>query len=276
MKQGKDNSPSNGQSGEKSAKLFTLASPAKKTASGKNTATATNPSKNGSASEGKRLSDRANGNSASDKMPVPKLRQTTDRTAAALQRLKIKPEHLAAVPEITEFFKHAEGGLKAVLSAMRFWSQDEVIAAFLKKYDSLPEGDRARLPWEAIGLAAKLDVRTLSGAIMNAIVKSCGSTSKMLAFSSHPKLLKATIRYGQRPSGEKDRRAVDLMVGALASPKGPTFIGKAIFGGPDVKDAENAEATRVFNVGDDPNELFPDSSAMQERLVPIRQRRLTD
>lgn len=273
MTQGKNNTPNNGRNGLRPAKPFILGSPATKTESAKSTeATSlpTNPSANGSAAR-KTSSAHANANS-SNAMPVPKLPKTTDRAAEALKRLKIKPEALATAPQITELFRGAEGGLKLVLRAMRFWTHDEVIAAFLKKYDTMPEGDRAHLPWEAIGLAAKLDIRTLSGAIMNAIVQFTGNDSKILALTSHRKVLASSIRYAQKPSGDKDRRDVHLMVGALPSPKGPTFIGKAVFGGS--KNNDDAEPGKVFTEDDDPNAIFPDASSMQERLIPIRQRRL--
>jgi len=189
----------------------------------------------------------------------------------------VKPEQLAAAPQITDLYRNAEGGLKAVLSAMRFCLHDEVIATFLAKYDSIPVGDRPRLPWEAIALAAGLDVRTVSGAILNAIVQSCANTSKVLAFTAHPKVMRATIRYGQKPSGEKDRRALDLMVGALPSPKGPTFIGKAVFGGASgsADGQEPGSEEPIFDrEGADLDRLFPSAAAMQDKLVPIRQRQL--
>jgi len=87
-------------------------------------------------------------------MPVPKPLVETDRKADALRRLKVKPEELEIAPQITPSLRQAKGGLRAVLSAMRMSAEDEVIAAFLQKYDSIPEGDRKTLPWEAVCIAA--------------------------------------------------------------------------------------------------------------------------
>lgn len=158
------------------------------------------------------------------------------------------------------------------MMAMRFWSHNETIAAFLKKYDAIPVGDRARVPWEAVALAAKLDALTLQGAIIQAIIQSSGNISKILAVSSHPKLMRATIKYGKLASGEKDRRAVDVMVGALPSPKGPTFIGKAVFGGG--KDGGDDEQMEILGKDADMDSIFPSAPTMQEKLNLIRQRRL--
>lgn len=160
------------------------------------------------------------------------------------------------------------------MMAMRFWAHNETIAAFLQKYDSIPVGDRGRVPWEAVALAAKLDPLTLQGAIMQAIIQSSGNLSKILAISSHPKIMRATIKYAKLPSGEKDRRAADIMVGALPSPKGPTFIGKAVFGGG--KDADDEEQMAILGKDADMDDIFPSAPTMQEKLNSIRQRQLPD
>ena len=77
------------------------------------------------------------------------------------------------------------------------------------------------------------------------------------------------MKYSQDPSGERDRQSLDIMVGALPSPKGPTFIGNAVFGGstsPKGGGGEGDEPIQVFDGDDDINQLFPPASNMQERL----------
>jgi hypothetical protein len=197
-----------------------------------------------------------------------------NRVAEALKRLKVKPEKVAEAPQITPLFKNAEGGLKGVLNAMRFSAQDEVIATFLKKYDSIPEGDRQRVPWEAVAIAARLDIRQLTGSILFAMQAASASMVKVIALSSHPLITKARITYGQLPGGDKDRNAIDTALGFLPSPKGPTFIGKAVFGSTGTKEKEESEPNAVFGEDDDLDDLFPMASSMQEKLVPIRQRLL--
>ena len=189
--------------------------------------------------------------------------------AEAIRRLKVKPEQLATAPQITPLFKKADGGLKTVLGAMRFFAQDEVIAAFLKKYDSIPAGDRENVPWEAVAIAAKLDIHHLVGSILLAIQATSMNAVNVIVRTGQHKIARARLRYGQLPSGERDRTAIEIATGWLPSPKGPTFVGKqvAVFNGQ--KDAEERAQT-VFTPDDDPEQLFPPSNAMQERLVPIR------
>ena len=194
-----------------------------------------------------------------------------NRTQEALKRLKIKPEQLEEIPRITLLFKKAEGGLRMVLNAMRFSSGDETIAAFLKKYDSIPSGDCKNLPWEAIALSAKIDLQRLTGAILFALQSASVNTVKVIALSSHPLIVKKTIEYAKLPGGVKDRNTMHQALGFLPSPKGPTFIGKAVFGAGGNKESEEQTDANVFDADNDIDELFPSPSAMQEKLVPIRQ-----
>ena len=180
---------------------------------------------------------------------------------------------MASLPEITPLFKNAEGGLPTVLNAMRFCAQDEVIAAFLGKYDSLPTSDRKMLPWEAIAYSAKIDLQRLTGAILFALQASSVNAVKVIALSSHPLIMKKTIQFAQLAGGEKDRTMIHQALGFLPTPKGPTFIGKAVFGSASDSEKEEHEEKGVFGLDDDIDELFPSPSDTLQKLVPIRQLR---
>ena len=165
---------------------------------------------------------------------------------------------------------------------MRFCSDDETIGTFLSKYDSIPECDRIRLPWEAIAVAAELNIPQLIGAIILAMQTTSATMVKVIAFAGHPKLMAARVKYGQLPSGEKDRGAIDTALGFLPSPKGPTFIGKAIFGGAGGNlgssgskgDDDTEDGQLVSDTDSSYDDLFPSPNEIQEKLVPIRQRLL--
>jgi hypothetical protein len=158
---------------------------------------------------------------------------------------------------------------------MRFSTYDETIAAFLEKYDSIAEGDRRRIPWEAVALAAKIDIHRLTGAILFALQAASVNTVKVIALTAHPSVMRSTVDFAKLPSGEKDRTTIHQALGFLPSPKGPTFIGKAVFGAGG-KENDQPPDNAVFGEDDDLDELFPPANAMQERLSPIRQRLLTD
>jgi len=215
-------------------------------------------------------------------MPVPKLQALESRTLQALKRLKVKPETLNAAPKITPLLKKSlKGGLKTALEAMRFATNDKEIESFLKVYDKIPVGDRERLPWEVIMIKAKVNPVYLLGAIQLAVQTYCWNKSRFIAISNHPDITKARVDFGKDMVGaEKDRFALDVMVGAQQSPKGPTFIGKqvAVFGGAG-KDKESDDEGKTVDAeytssNDEFDRLFPSPNEIQERLVPIRQRLL--
>ena len=288
-------SPSSGQNQENDETLFSPSSPQKKTNSKRKLATQTDPLPNGSVSsttnKGKSVQEKRHGEKPTAKqdnqslLPVPKpLPKPVGRAQQALKRLGVDVLALRSAPEITPLLKNAQGGLKAVLGAMRFAADDPSIAAFLEKYDSIPVGDRERVSWEAIALAAGIDLRVFLGSAMLALQSQAVNTVKIIAMTNHPKITAARVKYGLLPSGEKDRTALDTAMGFLPSPKGPTFIGKAIFGsGNQTMSAQGAgkgdddeDGTVIEADTDEPDLdiLFPPSNDMQTRLIPIRQRLL--
>ena len=189
----------------------------------------------------------------------------------------MKPEQLETAPPLTVLLKDSFGGLKTVMEAMRFAGNDEVITAFLKKYDSIPSGDRETLPWEAIAISAGVNINHLLGSTMLAMKLFFAKKSWIIAATNHPEITKKRVEYGLLPSGEKDRNALDIMMGTIQSPKGPTFINKAIFGsseGSKNDESENDEAPVAMTNDEQIESIFPSMSGIQEKLVKIRQRLL--
>jgi hypothetical protein len=221
-------------------------------------------------------------------LPVPKpLPKPVDRAQQALKRLGVDVQLLRTSPEITPLLKMAEGGLKGVLGAMRFSGDDDSIRSFLDKYDSIPSGDREKLSWEAIVLAAGLDIRSFLGSAMLAVSNHAASVTKIIAVTSQPRITRARVKFGLMPSGEKDRTALELANGVLPSPKGPTFIGKAVFssalqapgakGSSGAGDDDDDDGTVIdADEGPDLDVLFPSSKEIQHKMIPIRQRMLKD
>jgi hypothetical protein len=174
-----------------------------------------------------------------------------------------------------------KGGLKAALDAMRFATDDTEIRAFLKVYDKVPIGDRECLSWEAMSIAAKVNIKHLLGAIQLAVQTHCWNRSRFIAVSNHPDVTKSRVKYAKMAGGEKDRTALDIALGVMQSPKGPTFIGTqqvAVFRGggqgkaKDEDDGKTVDAEYTTN--NDFDDLFPPPNEIQDKLVPIRQRLL--
>lgn len=217
-------------------------------------------------------------------MPVPKLAKEKDRVEQALKRLGVKPEQLASVSPISSMIKEDMkelGGQKAVLNAIRFSPDKPEIASFLAAYDSLPKGDKERLPWEAIALSAEINVDHLLGAITAAVYKHSANRSRLIIGMGHPLSVAARVKYAQLPSGEKDRNALDIMLGAMPQKKGMTIINK--MGGSyssdkddDDEDDDDAVEGEMFTPDHDLEMMFPSSEKIQEKLLAIRQKMLTE
>lgn len=214
-------------------------------------------------------------------MPVPKLTKAKDRVDQALKRLGVKPEQLASVPPLSAMLKEdakEAGGQKAVLRAIRFSPEKPEIASFLEAYDNLPKGDKERLPWEAIAVSADINVDHLLGAIQAAVYKHSANRSRFIIGMGHPLSVAARVRYAQLPSGEKDRTALDIMLGAMPQKKGMTIINRMGGSSSSDKDDDDDEDEIVegemFTPDHDLEAMFPSSEKIQDKLQTIRQRLL--
>jgi hypothetical protein len=207
------------------------------------------------------------------------------RAMQALKRLGVSKEALAAAPRITPILKLADGGLAQVFAALRA-SPDPLIAAFLQKYDGVTPSDRARVSIEAVALSAGLNITALLGAILIALERHAAAIVRILTVTAHPKIVAARIRYGQLPSGERDRTALDTALGLLPNPRGPVFVNKAIYNagkaamdeqrlrGPFDDEDEDTDDVPLAAREPDLDVLFPPASRTQERLNAIRQKLL--
>ena len=218
--------------------------------------------------------------SVSESSAKPTQEEKKRRASLALRRLGVDPGEVAKCPAISPSLKKCRGGLKGLLNALRFNCDDPDIGKFLDAYDAANPSDIPHLSWEAICLAAQVNPKHFYGAAILAANTYCGNTSRMIAVTSHPAITKARVKYALMPSGEKDRNALDIMVGALPSAKGPTFIGKAVFGaggGSQEDDDEEdkpsqVEAVGTFGPDDDIYEIFPPANEVQDKLISVRQR----
>jgi len=177
----------------------------------------------------------------------------------ALAKYQVDPAALDGAPKLSAILDESKGGLDAVLDAMRF-SNATTIVQWLKAYDAAEDWERRHMPWEGWALVARVDPARLMSDIIFALREGSVNLVKVLAITHHPDVMRARIKQAKRPEGERDRHALDTMLGALPQPKGPTFIGKFYQaqgapedGGVDPKDV-------------DVNDLFPALGGTQKLL----------
>lgn len=210
-------------------------------------------------------------NSKSSQRKRSDLRYERKRTRGPLARLGITVTEYVAAPKISPILREIQGGKSKALKAMRF-STSELIQKFLSKYDSIPAYDREKLSIEAIALSAGVNIPHLWGEIMLAMREHSVNSVKIIAVANHPEVVKKTIEFAQLPGGYRDREHVHTMLGALPSNKGTTFINKFFAGGSQKEDEE--ANTPPPELVDDLEYIFPDASAIQERVQPMRQKLL--
>jgi hypothetical protein len=132
------------------------------------------------------------------------------RKAKALQRLGVSTDQLASKPQITPLLKDKRGSLQPALLAMTL-SRDPVVQCFLAKRDSLGTWARNNTPWEAIALAAGIDLKELLGATVLAF----GEFGKTIALSRYLEVMEKRIERAKLPGGWRDRDAIDKLLGLL-------------------------------------------------------------
>jgi hypothetical protein len=132
------------------------------------------------------------------------------RKAGALKKLGVTPDQVANAPQITPLLKDKRRSLKSVLLGM-YLSQDPIVQCFLAKRNSLGTWARENVCWEAIALAAGIDIEHLLGATMLAM-REYGTFTAMDAY---PEVIKKRIEFALLPGGWRDRDFLHKFLGVL-------------------------------------------------------------
>lgn len=194
------------------------------------------------------------------------------RRLAALKRLGVSEDQVLKAGNISSLLKNGKGGLTGALEAMRL-SPDLSIISFLEKYDSIPSRDRESLPWEAIAIAARVDLVHLLGSVIMAIQAHSNNAVKIIALSHHPDITRKRVEFAQLPAGVQDRTAIDTALRFLPTVKGSTIVFNQNTPKPDPDEGGNAPPT-IQPVddgrGEDLDHLFPALAKTQANLIPAR------
>lgn len=149
---------------------------------------------------------------------------------------------------------------------MRYSSNPEV-GKFLKVYDDTPKFDRDQIPFSAFAIKAGCNIPELLGAIVLCFRDYQAQKSAIKVMAAHPKVLDSTIMYAGMPGGERDRRMIHEMVGAIKTPKGTNINFNF---GNDTPEPEKPEDTPP-----EVNEIFPVINSKQEEWQGKRQKLLS-
>jgi hypothetical protein len=146
-------------------------------------------------------------------------------------------------------------------------SDSEVARKLLKYWDGLPQQDRIRLTLEAVCVGAKVQTQELCGVVICSLRDRKIQESTVEALTSHPDVMRATIRNAKTKEGFQDRKLLHSMptIGFLPGPQGSQFqVNLGIMNNPaqtpaqrgNVRDAEPED----LNV----SEIFPSITGVLE------------
>ena len=176
-----------------------------------------------------------------------------------LVKLGVDKDELAIAPPLTTILSQAEGGLPAVLAAIRFSHHPE-IEKFLEVWNAATDEDRELAPLEAFALKAEVDFPSFLGECILELQNQFANIVKVIAITSHPKTMRARVKNALTPGGYRDRNAIDTALRFLPQAKGATTVFN--FG----------PVSQPASVGVHPddvetNDLFPDLSTTQKLLT---------
>ena len=136
------------------------------------------------------------------------------RKNRALRKLGVSADQVASAPHITALLRDEWGSPKPALEAMRF-SRDPVVKCFLAKRNSLGVWARENTCWEAIALAAGVDLEHLLGAALLARQEHTLTVGKLIAMFHFPEVVKKRIKYAKLPGEWRDRDFLHKLCGFL-------------------------------------------------------------
>lgn len=177
------------------------------------------------------------------------------RKNEALGRVGISnPALLSGLPRITHILAKAEKGLAQVLEALRA-SNDPDAQAFVSKYDSLAAFDHQLVGWEEIAFAAGIPSYRLLEISVSALLQQFGTVGQIIAATSHPLVVEATVRRALTEKGTREREMLLQAQGFLPTPKGSVIIGRVqianLSGSPEPSEPETTDYADLPSMEDD-------------------------
>ena len=189
------------------------------------------------------------------KVPKKSVDRKNDALARFVRSTGITEKQIEQTPHISDILKSSMGSVTAAIDMLRF-SNETCAIELLTTYDSLPSGDRDRLPIEAICVKAKVSPAAVLGAALMACRTVRGQQSALIAMNRHPEVLQKTIEVALTPGGDRDRKMIHEATGFLPTPKGGSINVNLLNGIPQ-SGAQAQNKPKEVEDPDDFNDVFP-------------------
>lgn len=193
-------------------------------------------------------------------MSVPDTRSASTTADAYLSRFltqyKIGKRQLENCPKIEDKLRKVIGGRTRAIETLKF-SQHPDAKKLLEFCQRIKFANREKVPFEAMCLAAGVDVVTIWGALILAARDTSRAESALITMMEHPDVVRATVDFAKGSIlGSKDREMVHKAVGWLPTPKGSNINVNVFDPSKESSDGEDGEGQSLDDVfGSDPMEI---------------------
>lgn len=131
--------------------------------------------------------------------------------------LGVSPEQLLEVAAIEHLFR-AIGGSRKVLEYLAGSEEPEARKVIELRY-RLTVAQAAAVPFEAYCIAAGVTTKRMFGIVSQEVMVQSQAATALLAESSHPEVVKASVMYAMEFDGHQDRRMLHQHMGFLPIPR---------------------------------------------------------
>lgn len=211
---------------------------------------------------------------AAPEMTVPDPRSGSSTAEAYLTRFmaqhKITKRNLENCPKIEDSLKRAIGGRLRAIETLKF-SQHPDAKKLLEFCQRIKFANRDKVPFEAMCLAAGVDVMTIFGALILAARDVSRAESALITMTEHPNVVRATVDdatqrvpildknanlVGYAPASAKAQEMVHKAVGWLPTPKGSNINVNVFDPHKDTEEGGDDEGQSLDDVfGSNPMEI---------------------
>lgn len=198
--------------------------------------------------------------STAPEMAVPDTRSTSTTADAYLSRFltqyKIGKRQLENCPKIEDRLRKVIGGRLRAIETLKF-SQHPDARKLLEFCQRIKFANREKVPFEAMCLAAGVDVVTIWGALILAARDVSRAESALITMTEHPDVVRATVDFAKGSLlASKDREMVHKAVGWLPTPKGSNINVNVFDPHKDSAEGDDGEGQSLDDVfGSDPMEI---------------------
>jgi hypothetical protein len=153
----------------------------------------------------------------------PKSKRQVSHRELLMRKYGVTSEQLADQPQVTPLLR--QNGVKParLVEVLRCDTESESLA-FIKFWDSLPNGDRRDIGLEMAALAAQITPRRLWELYHGATLMQAKESVAVMMAEALPAIMKRALSRAKTVKGDRDRERIMKAARILPTPKGSTTV----------------------------------------------------